>query len=227
MDEVRVVPRGDLGERLDVVLEERELERARLPVLAARVRLPHPGRGVVVAGPLEELDRPVRLGGRVERRTGCGRRRRCCGCGGLAGSGVAAGSARPPARGRIARAAAGGEQRPEARRPRQRDEPAAIRSSVPSLKSSFCVARRSARRCPRLGLASPVMTKLCSAAQCSVTRSPTSIGPLEADLVVQAVHHEALAGRQLDDVLRHRAEVDDVGDGRRHARRGLLELVRT
>ena len=64
--------------------------------------------------------------------------------------------------------------------------------------------RRSLRRAP--------ITKLCSAAHCSRTVVP---GPriLDAQLVVQTVHGEALAGRQLHDHLRHRTQVDDVGHG--------------
>ena len=79
MDDIGVVARCHLGERLDVVLEEVELERAPLPVLALGVGLPHPGRGLVVAGPLEERDGPVRLGCGVEADRGRRLTGRCLG----------------------------------------------------------------------------------------------------------------------------------------------------
>ena len=93
-------------------------------VLALGVGLPHPGRGLVVAGPLEERDRPVRLA-MPGRRSGCGRR--SAGSAGAAGSEGSAGAAgsdgspAPPAPPLVA-AAARREQRAEARRARQRDE---------------------------------------------------------------------------------------------------------
>ena len=82
MDQVVLHARGDLRQRLLVVLEEGELHRRVGVVRALDVALPH--LGDLVAGPFEDLDL-AGLGGRVElrrrRRSGCrraraGRRRR-------------------------------------------------------------------------------------------------------------------------------------------------------
>ena len=72
MDDVRVVTRGHLRERLLVVLEEVNLSGF-FAVRAVDVVHPHVFR--VVANPLERLEWPVRLRGGVELRTGAGCRR--------------------------------------------------------------------------------------------------------------------------------------------------------
>src|SRR4029453_2863424 len=123
VNEIGAVARRHLGERLDVLLEEGELERALLSVLAVRERLPHPRRRVVVAGPLEELDRAVGLGGRVELRALRGRR--CRRLGGRRGGGGGGGGGR---RGR-ARPARGAP--PARRRSRLRRRLRAARSGSP------------------------------------------------------------------------------------------------
>jgi hypothetical protein len=146
VDDVRAVARGDLGEGLDVVLEELELERASLCELAARVLLPHPGRRVVVARPLEEGDRAVRLGRRVE----CGARgergRRSLACrggrglggrwlrgrrlGGCRLGGLCRLGRRRRRGGFVASSAARCEERAQARGPGERDEAAPAHLSV-------------------------------------------------------------------------------------------------
>ena len=230
MDDVRAVARCDLGERLDVVLEERELERAPRVELAVGVAPATSRRRVVVAGPLEEGDRPVRLARRIEGRAGGGRR-----LGGLGRRRRLRRLRRRGGLGRLRRGrrrrgvvapAARREQRAEARRARERDEASSTELAVrhPS-RTPF--ARDGSRS--RLN---PLFLHCLGGGACgsglllprlldheAVLRRPvqdvTRPRPPRAapDLVVQAVHDELLAGAQLDDVLRHRADVDDVGNG--------------
>ena len=169
--EVGLEPRGDLGQRLLVGLQERELQRVVGPVRPFAVRLPEVRK--LVARPVEHLQGAV-LGGRIERHGGggvrCGGargglgRRRGLRCGRL-GRGRrrrgrrarrgrrrrGGGGGRARVRARVLVVPAGGEQHGEAQRAAAGEERTAIITSVVMHASHARPSRRRGSKSPFAG----------------------------------------------------------------------------